>query len=74
MLDTESLKSLKELKVIGINQFKKEYEQTQHLEPERQVCNMSKLYINPTTGEKVDAYGPDENITLKEHYSPLVFY
>ena len=74
MLDPASLQSLQMLRVVGINQFKKEYEQTSKLEPARKICNMGKLYVNPVSGEKVDAYGPDENTVIMEHCDPLVFY
>lgn len=61
--------------MVGINQFKREYEHTHRLkDPARKICNMGKLYVNPVTGEKMNAFGPDEDTIFEEHCNPLVFY
>jgi len=54
MLQYESIESLKDLKVQGVSQFSKEYEQTRNLGSDQQVCHMQKLFENTETGEKID--------------------
>ena len=43
-------------------------------DPELKMCNMSKLYVNTATGEKINPYGANEVIVLKEHCDPKLFY
>ena len=74
MLQHQSMESLKELKVQGISQFEREYEQTRGLETARRVCDMNKLFINPLTGEKDNAFELKPDETLIEHCSPRILF
>ena len=65
---------LKEIKVQGVSQFKREYEQTKDLETARRVCHMGKLYTNPATGESENAFEIKPDETLIEHCSPRILF
>ena len=74
MLCNTSLECLKGLKVQGVSQFEKEYEQTRDLDTDRQVCNMEKLFYNEQTGSKMDPLGAHPEEIIDQHCSPRLLY
>lgn len=74
MLCKTNIESLKELKVQGISQFDREYEQIGDVETDRQVCNMAKLFYNEQTGSKMDPLGTHPEEIILEHCSPRLLY
>ena len=74
MLSKASMESLKELKLQGVSQFAREYEQTRDLETDRKVCNMNKLFLNEQTGEKIDPLTTKLEETFIEHCSPRILF